>query len=131
MRLRGGYALLVSTGAQRATHTLACSACTLPGPIPERIAGARPTGRLEAGGWRTCARRTPSWSSPTHERSAMRWAGSSSGSTTARRRSSSATARPTRRRSWGLTGEIVDPISKGAGVWVSADADGFRIERLD
>jgi hypothetical protein len=25
----------------------------------------------------------------------------------------------------------VDPISKGAGVRVSAGADGFRIERLD
>ena len=31
----------------------------------------------------------------------------------------------------GLTGEIVDPISKGAGVRVSAGAEGFRIERLD
>jgi hypothetical protein len=50
---------------------------------------------------------------------------------TARLRSSSATARRTRRRFWGLTGEIVDPISKGSGVQVSADADGFRIERLD
>ena len=33
-RLRGGYALLVSTGAQRATQTLACFACALRDPIP-------------------------------------------------------------------------------------------------
>jgi hypothetical protein len=31
----------------------------------------------------------------------------------------------------GLTGEIVDPMSKGSGVLVTADADGFAIERLD
>ena len=33
-RLGGGYALLVSTGAQRATQTLACFACALRDPIP-------------------------------------------------------------------------------------------------
>ena len=31
----------------------------------------------------------------------------------------------------GLTGEIVDPISKGAGVLIVADEQRFRIERLD
>src|ERR671919_2860431 len=33
-QLAGGYALLVSTGAQRATQTLACFACALRDPIP-------------------------------------------------------------------------------------------------
>src|SRR4051812_43350524 len=32
--LAGGYELLVSTGAQRATQTLACFACTLREPVP-------------------------------------------------------------------------------------------------
>ena len=32
-RLQGGYALPVSTGAQRATQTLACFACALPTPV--------------------------------------------------------------------------------------------------
>jgi hypothetical protein len=31
----------------------------------------------------------------------------------------------------GLTGEIVDPMSKGSGVLVTADGDGFGVERLD
>jgi len=31
----------------------------------------------------------------------------------------------------GLTGEIVDPISKGAGVLLVADDQGFRVETLD
>jgi broad specificity phosphatase PhoE len=33
-QLAGGYALLVSTGAQRATQTLACFACALREPVP-------------------------------------------------------------------------------------------------
>src|SRR5215211_897808 len=32
--LAGGYGLLVSSGAQRATQTLACFACTLRDPVP-------------------------------------------------------------------------------------------------
>jgi broad specificity phosphatase PhoE len=32
--LAGGYVLLVSSGAQRATQTLACFACTLREPVP-------------------------------------------------------------------------------------------------
>jgi phosphohistidine phosphatase SixA len=31
----------------------------------------------------------------------------------------------------GLTGEIVDPISKGAGVLVIAEDQGFRVQSLD
>src|SRR5919204_6000680 len=33
--LDGGYDLLVSSGAQRATQTLACFACTLRAPVPD------------------------------------------------------------------------------------------------
>src|SRR5918911_2212499 len=33
-QLAGGYVLLVSTGAQRATQTLACFACALRDPVP-------------------------------------------------------------------------------------------------
>src|ERR687892_25717 len=53
-QLAGGYALLVSTGAQRATQTLACFACVLREPVAGRAArrrsraggcGLRPLGR--------------------------------------------------------------------------------------
>lgn len=32
---------------------------------------------------------------------------------------------------FGLTGELVPPISKGAGVLVVAEDEGFRVESLD
>jgi hypothetical protein len=31
----------------------------------------------------------------------------------------------------GLTGEIVEPLSKGAGVLLVAEDEGFRVESLD
>ena len=40
-RLTGGYELLVSSGAQRATQTLACSACALRDPVPGGLSDGR------------------------------------------------------------------------------------------
>ena len=31
----------------------------------------------------------------------------------------------------GLTGQILDPMAKGSGERIAAEADGFRVEPLD
>jgi broad specificity phosphatase PhoE len=141
-QLTGPYALLVSSGAQRATQTLACFACAitdavsggvivetgLRSEVEDRWRAAYQTagsGELSAlreadpelvredserlaGGLRRVFDRLPDGGralavghSPTNEAAVL-----------------------------GLTGELVPPISKGAGVLVVAEANRFRIEPL-
>jgi broad specificity phosphatase PhoE len=141
-RLHGGYDLCVSTGAQRATQTLACFLAAL----GERVPG----GVVVEPGLRSS--REDDW------REAYRKAGS--GSLEAMRAADpelvdedSAVLRaalgrvldalpdggralvvghsPTNEAAvLGLTGEVVDPISKGEGVLLVADEQGFRVESL-
>ena len=119
-RLRGGYDLLVSTGAQRATQTLASFLAALdayekagsgelealrtadPEFVDEDSAAlgaalGRVLDALPDGG-----RALIVGHSPTNEAALL-----------------------------GLTGEIVGPISKGAGVLLVVDDQGFRVETLD
>ena len=127
-RLRGGYHVAVSTGAQRATQTLACFLASLGQQVPaaswssqvcgrrSRTAGARPMRRGEAARSGPYARPTPSSSRRTRSGSARRSAASS-------------TACPTTEAAvLGLTGEIVAPLAKGAGVRILARDDGYRLE---
>lgn len=141
-RLTGPYALLVSSGAQRATQTLACLACMLAEPVsggvivePElrsdvedrwraayQTAGSAELSALRdadpelvredserlAGGLRRILDRLPEngralavGHSPTNEAAVF-----------------------------GLTGELVAPMSKGAGVLVVAEGDRARVEPL-
>jgi broad specificity phosphatase PhoE len=141
-QLKGPYALLVSSGAQRATQTLACFACALTeavggGVIVEtglrseveerwraayQIAGSGELSALReadpelvredserlAGGLRRVLDRLPDEGralavghSPTNEAAVF-----------------------------GLTGELVAPISKGSGVLVVVQANRFRVEPL-
>jgi broad specificity phosphatase PhoE len=140
--LAGGYDLLVSSGAQRATQTLACFACML----RERVPG----GAVVEAGLRS--RVEDRW------RAAYQQAGS--GDLAALRgadpelvREDSAVLRvalrnvleqlpeggralavghsPTNEAAvLGLTGTIVEPMAKGAGVLVVAEGDEARIEPL-
>jgi phosphohistidine phosphatase SixA len=142
-RLQGGYDLLVSTGAQRATQTLACFLAAR----GERVQG----GVVVEPGLRS--EREDRW------RDAYKKAGS--GALEAMRdadpelvEEDSATLGAALRRVLdaltdggralvvghsptneaavlGLTGEIVAPIAKGAGVLVVAEDQGFRVESLD
>jgi phosphohistidine phosphatase SixA len=142
-RLAGGYDLLVSTGAQRATQTLACFLAGL----GEQVAG----GVVVDAGLRSA--REERW------REAYQEAGS--GSPDALRAAdpelvdedSAALGAALRRvldglpdagralvvghsptneaAVLGLTGEIVGPISKGAGVLVVAEDERFRVTSLD
>ena len=142
-RLHGGYELLVSTGAQRATQTLACFLAALGERVPGGVV-------LEPG---LRSEREDRW------REAYEQAGS--GALEAMREADpelveedSATLgaalgrvldaltdggralvvghSPTNEAAvLGVTGEIVAPIAKGAGVLVVAEDQGFRVESPD
>jgi broad specificity phosphatase PhoE len=142
LQLAGGYALLVSTGAQRATQTLACFACVLREPVPGGAVvepGLR--SRVEDR-WREAYKRAGSG-----ELAALRDADpelvdedSAVLGAALRRvferlpeegRALAVGHSPTNEAAvLGLTGSIVEPIAKGAGVLVIADGDQTRVEPI-
>jgi broad specificity phosphatase PhoE len=141
--LRGGYELLVSTGAQRATQTLACFACAL----EERVPGGavvQPGLRSEREDrWRQAYQKAG-----TGELAAMRSAdpelvaedsgvlGAALGGVL-EHLSEGARAlvvghSPTNEAAvLGLTGEIVEPMGKGSGVLIVAHDGETRVEPLE
>lgn len=141
--LRGGYALLVSTGAQRATQTLACFACALRDPIPGG-AIVEPGLRSEhEDRWRDAYAKAGSGqledlrsADPELVASDSKVLGEALGRILGRLDDGETALvvghSPTNEAAvLGLTGEIVDPMSKGSGVLVTAHADGFGVEPLD
>src|SRR5919106_2981091 len=141
--LRGGYHLLVSSGAQRATQTLACFACAL----GERVPGGTV---VESGlrsevedRWRQAYQEAGSG-----ELAALRLAdpelvaedSATLGNALRRvldRLSDGGRAlvvghSPTNEAAvLGLTGEIVEPMSKGSGVLLVVDDEQTRVEPLE
>ena len=139
-RLSGPYSLLVSSGAQRATQTLACFACAL----AEEVTG----GVIVESGLR----------SDMEDRWRAAYKAAGSGELSALQKADPELVRedsqqlagvlrrilerlpdeghalavghsPTNEAAiFGLTGQIVAPISKGEGVLVIADEDGVRVE---
>ena len=104
-RLVGGYALLVSSGAQPATQALACFACALREADPELV---QEDSALAGAALRRVLERLPEdgralavGHSPTNEAAVL-----------------------------GLTDSIVEPIAKGAGVLVLAERDRTRVAPL-
>jgi broad specificity phosphatase PhoE len=142
-RLPGGYALLVSTGAQRATQTLACFACALTEPIPGGAVVEPGLRSQREDRWREAYRKAGSGrledlrsADPELVESDSRILGEALGRVLERIGDGETALvvghSPTNEAAvLGLTGEIVDPMAKGSGVRVSADADGLRIEPLD
>ena len=141
--LRGGYQLLVSSGAQRATQTLACFACTL----SERVSGGsvvEPGMRSEVEDrWRQAYQAAGSG-----ELGALRSADpglvaedSAALAAALRRvldrlpdggRAMVVGHSPTNEAAvLGLTGEVVGPMARGAGVLVVVDGEDTRVEPLD
>jgi broad specificity phosphatase PhoE len=142
-RLRGGYHLAVSTGAQRATQTLACFLAGLAQPVPGGVV-------VE-----------PGLRSQVEDRWGVAYQKAGSGALEALRdidpelvaedseRLGSALRRvldglphggrglvvghsPTNEAAvLGLTDEIVPPLAKGASVLVVAGDDGYQVEPLD
>jgi broad specificity phosphatase PhoE len=141
--LRGGYQLFISSGAQRATQTLACFACAL----GEQVSGGTVV--------------EPGMRSEVEDRWRQAYQDAGSGELDALRaadpelveedsRVLAAALRrvldrlpdggralvvghsPTNEAAvLGLTGETVGPMAKGAGVLVIADEEDARVEPLD
>src|SRR5215212_6085477 len=140
--LAGGYTLLVSTGAQRATQTLACFAAMLREPIPEGAVvepGLR--SRIEDR-WREAYQRAGSGDLATLRDADPELVKHDSALLGAALRrvlerlpeGGKALAvghSPTNEAAvLGLTGEIVEPLATGAGVLVVAEDARTRVEHL-
>jgi broad specificity phosphatase PhoE len=140
--LAGGYELLVSTGAQRATQTLACFACLLSEPVPRGVV-------VEAGmrsevedRWRDAYQRAGSGDLEALRKADPELVEKDSAVLGAALRrvlerlpeGGKALAvghSPTNEAAvLGLTGSIVEPIGKGAGVLVVGEGDRARVEPL-
>jgi phosphohistidine phosphatase SixA len=142
-RLVGGYQLAISTGAQRATQTLACFLATLGQQVPGGVVvepGLR--SRVEDR-WRTAYQKAGSGELGTlREADAALVADDSKRLGAALRRVLDGLPdagralvvghSPTNEAAvLGLTGEIIAPLAKGAGVLVVAGDDGYQVEPLD
>ena len=142
-RLHGGYDLLVSTGAQRATQTLACFLAALGEAVSGGVIVEPGLRSEQEDRWRAAYEKGGSGALD-----AMRDAdpelveedSAALGAALGRvldalpdgGRALVVGHSPTNEAAvLGLTGEIVDPISKGAGVLLVADERGFRVETLD
>jgi broad specificity phosphatase PhoE len=141
-RLTGRYALLVSSGAQRATQTLACFACALSEPVDGGTI-VEPGLRSEVEDrWRAAYQAAGSG-----ELAALRDADPELVREDSERlgaglrrilervpeggRALAVGHSPTNEAAvFGLTGELIAPISKGAGVLVVAEGDRGRVEPL-
>jgi broad specificity phosphatase PhoE len=141
--LAGGYRVAVSTGAQRATQTVACLLAALGRPVPDGVvveAGLRSPREdrwraiyQEAGSGELTALRSVDPGFVAEEASAL---GAALGRVLDRLgdgdRALAVGHSPTNEAAvLGLTGELVAPLAKGAGVLVTEDAGAYRVVPLD
>jgi broad specificity phosphatase PhoE len=142
-RLAGGYEVLVSTGAQRATQTLACFLAALGQKVPGGVVVETGLRSQVEERWREASRTAESGALPAvrevdpelvdEEATAL---GAALRGVLERLgeggRALVVGHSPTNEAAvLGLTGEMVEPIAKGAGVVVVADAGRFRVDRLE
>src|SRR6266705_609672 len=140
--LAGGYLLGVSSGAQRATQTLACLLAALGQPVPGGVIVEPGLRSQREERWRAAYQQAGSG-----ELEALRAAdpelvsqdcaalGTALGRVLERlgegERALVVGHSPTNEAAvLGLTGQQVAPLAKGAGVLVVADGDRFRVESL-
>jgi broad specificity phosphatase PhoE len=141
--LAGGYRVGVSTGAQRATQTVGCLLAALGQPVPGGVVVEAGLRSEQEERWRSAFQRAGSG-----ELEALRAAdpelvaedsvtlGAALGRVLERlgdgERALVVGHSPTNEAAvLGLTGELVAPLAKGAGVLVVSDGDRFRIEPLN
>jgi broad specificity phosphatase PhoE len=141
-RLRGGYQLAVSTGAQRATQTLACFLAALGQPVPGGVVVEADLRSEDEDRWRAAFQKAGSGALRALRDADPELVAGDSGrlgaalgrvldSLPADGRALVVGHSPTNEAAvLGLTGEIVEPLAKGAGVLVVAGDDGFEIEPL-
>jgi hypothetical protein len=142
-KLPGDYALLVSTGAQRATQTLACFACVLRAPVRGGVVVEPGLRSDREDRWRDAYENAGSGrledlrsADPELVESDSRILGEALARVLERLEDGETALAvghsPTNEAAvLGLTGTVVDPMSKGSGVRITADRDGFQIEPLD
>jgi phosphohistidine phosphatase SixA len=141
--LRGGYHLAVSTGAQRATQTLACFLAALGQQVPSGVIIEPGLRSQVEDRWRAAYQKAGSGAlEALREADPELVAEDSKRLGAALRRVVDALPdgscalvvghSPTNEAAvLGLTGEIVPPLAKGAGVRVAASDDGYQVEPLD
>ena len=142
-RLRGGYHLAVSTGAQRATQTLACFLTALGERVPGGVvvepglrsrvedrwrAAYQKAGSGELGALREA---DPELVAEDSERLGAALRGVLDGLPDGGRALVVGHSPTNEAAVLGLTGEIIAPLAKGAGVRVVARDDGYQVEPLD
>jgi broad specificity phosphatase PhoE len=142
-RLAGGYRVAVSTGAQRATQTVGCLLAALAQPVPDGVVvepGLRSEREdrwravaKEADGGDLAAMRSVDPDFVAAEAAAL---GAALGRVLERledgQRALAVGHSPTSEAAvLGLTGELVAPLGKGAGVLVTEDGGRYRVEVLD
>jgi phosphohistidine phosphatase SixA len=142
-RLRGGYHIAVSTGAQRATQTLACFLAALGQAVPGGVVVELGLRSQVEDRWRAAYQQAGSG-----ELEALREADPELVAEDSERlgaalrrvldslpddgRALVVGHSPTNEAAvLGLTGEIVAPLAKGAGVLVVAGDEGWQIEALE
>jgi broad specificity phosphatase PhoE len=140
--LAGGYNLLVSTGAQRATQTLACFLAGLGERVPQGVVVEPGLRSSVEDRWRAAYEKAGSGDLPAlREAEPELVAEDSATLATALRRVFDALPdggralvvghSPTNEAAvLGLTDEIVEPISKGGGVLVVEEDGAVRVEKL-
>jgi broad specificity phosphatase PhoE len=142
-RLDGGYQLAVSTGAQRATQTLACFLAALGQQVPAGVVVEPGLRSQVEDRWRAAYQEAGNSAlEALREADPELVAEDSERLGAALRRVLGALPdggralvvghSPTNEAAvLGLTGEIVAPLAKGAGVRVLADVDGYQVEPLE
>jgi broad specificity phosphatase PhoE len=142
-RLRGGYQFAVSTGAQRATQTLACFLAALGQEVPGGVVVEPGLRSQVEDRWRAAYQKAGSGAlGALREADPELVAEDSERLGRALRRILEALPESSRALVVGhsptneaavlsLTGEIVAPLAKGAGVLVVAGDDGYQVEPLD
>jgi broad specificity phosphatase PhoE len=141
-RLRGGYQLAVSTGAQRATQTLACFLAALGQQVPRGVVVEPGLRSQVESRWRAAYQKAGSGAlDALREADPELVAGDSERLGAALRRVLDGMPdggralvvghSPTNEAAvLGLTGEIVAPLTKGAGALVVARDEGYQVEPL-
>ena len=142
-RLTGGYDLLVSTGAQRATQTLACFLAGLGEKVPQAVVVEPGLRSGVEDRWRAAYQKAGSGALEALRDADPELVEEDSAALAAalRRvldrlpeggRALVAGHSPTNEAAvLGLTGESVEPISKGEGVLVVEEEGAVRVEKLD
>jgi hypothetical protein len=141
--LAGGYRVGVSTGAQRATQTVGCLLAGLGQPVPGGVVVEEGLRSEREDRWRAAYQRAGSGDlealravDPDFVAEESAKLGAALGRVLDRledgERALVVGHSPTNEAAvLGLTGQLVAPLGKGAGVLVAADGDEFRVESID